>query len=439
MSHDTKQTTKSADQLDRRKFIGAAAATTGLLLIKPELVRGTAANSAVRVGLLGCGGRGTEDATNLVDTGGARVVALADLFQDQLNAAHANFDKLQQAKGFSAIDASQLFVGPNAFHQIAASKEVDAIVVATPPYFHPQHLEAVVAAGKHVYLEKPVAVDVPGAKKVIDIGKRAEGKLSLDVGFQIRDCPPFVEMVRRIHSGALGKIACGEAYYLSGYLDRPAWPNATPAERRVRNWVYDRVLSGDIIVEQNIHVIDICNWILQSHPLKASATGSRLGRPANDGDCYGNYNAVFHYPDGVDVTFSSTQFAKGWWDVSERFFGTKGTSLSPYRGPLGIWGDEPWQWEVAGPKEAAATDQGFSATGKFTTSNLEQADPEKKKAFVESITSGKFHNQGAKGAESALSCIMARSAAYTGGEVTWDELLKSTEVYDPKLDLNKLR
>jgi predicted dehydrogenase len=425
----------STDHLDRRRFIGSAAATTALMFIKPELVRGTDANSAVRIGLLGCGGRGSEDASNLVDTGGARVVALADMFQDQLDTARANFDKLQQAKGFSAIASSQLFVGPNAFHEIAASKEVDAIVVATPPYFHPQHLEAVVAAGKHVYLEKPVAVDVPGAKRVIEAGQRAEGKLSLDVGFQIRDCPPFVEMVRRIHAGALGKIACGEAYYLTGYIDRPAWPKASPAERRLRNWIYDRALSGDIIVEQNIHVIDICNWVLQAHPLKASATGSRLGRPAKDGDCYGNYNGVFHYPDGVDVTFSSTQFAKGWWDVSERFFGTQGTSLSPYRGPLGIWGDEPWQWEASAEKDS--TNQGFSVTGKFP-SNLELADPEKKKAFVSSITSGHFHNQAGKGAESALSCMMARSAAYTGREVSWDELLKSKDVLDPKLDLNQL-
>ena len=435
MTGNNQQRQDSADKLNRRTFIGSAAATTGLLFIKPGLIRGTDANSAVRVGLLGCGGRGTEDATNLVDTGGARVVALADMFEDQLDTARASFDKLQQAKGFSAIDSSQLFVGPNAFHEIAASKEVDAIVVATPPFFHPQHLEAVVAAGKHVYLEKPVAVDVPGAKKVIEIGKRAEGKLSLDVGFQIRDCPPFVEMVRRIHAGALGKIACGEAYYLTGYIDRPAWPKASPGERRLRNWIYDRALSGDIIVEQNIHVIDICNWVLEAHPLKASATGSRLGRPASDGDCYGNYNAVLHYPDGVDVTFSSTQFAKGWWDVSERFFGTKGTSLSPYRGPLGIWGDEPWQWEASAPKDS--TDHSFSVTGKFT-SNLELADPEKKKAFVASITSGNFHNQAAKGAESALSCMLARLAAYAGREATWDELMKSTEALDPQLNLNKL-
>ena len=293
-----------------------------------------------------------------------------------------------------------------------------------------------VAAGKHVYLEKPVAVDVPGAKRVIEIGKRAQGKLSLDVGFQIRDCPPFVELVRRIHAGALGDIICAEAYYLTGYIDRPPWPDASPAERRLRNWVHDRVLSGDIIVEQNIHVIDICNWVLQAHPLKATATGGRQGRPADDGDCYGNYNVVFRYPNNVAVTFSSTQFAKGGWDVSERFFGTKGTALSPYSRPLGIWGEQPWQAPLSlqSPGQSAA----FSVTGNFT-SNLETADPEKKKAFIESINSGKFHNQADKGAESALSCMMARTAAYTGREVTWDELMKSTEVWDARLNLDRLR
>src|SRR6266850_34658 len=435
MSDDVKQRANSSGKLDRRKFIGVAAGTAGAMFIKPGLVHGAAANSAVRVGLLGCGGRGTEDASNLVDTGGARVVALADLFQDQLDKARESFNKMQQAKGYPALDGAQLFVGPDAFHHIAALKELDAIVIATPPYYHPRHLEAAVAAGKHVYLEKPVAVDVPGAKKVIEIGKRADGKLSLDVGFQIRDCPPFVEMVKRIHGGALGKIVCGESHYFASYLERPTWPEASAVERRLRNWVYDRVLSGDIIVEQNIHVIDICNWILKAHPLKASASGGRQGRP-QDGDAYGNYNVLFHYPEGVDVTFSSTQIAKGWWEVTERFFGTRGTSQSPYTGPLGIWGEEPWQAEGSVAKEGATA--AFSATGKFT-SNLEFADREKKKAFVESIASGHFHNQADKGAESALSCMMARTAAYTGHEVTWEETLKSREVWDPKIDLNKLR
>src|SRR5690349_830602 len=149
MASDAKRSNFS-NELDRRKFIGVAAATAGAMLIKPELVRGTAANTAVRVGLLGCGGRGTEDAANLIDTGNARVVALADLFRDQLDAARAHFNQLQQVKDYTDIDASQLFLGPNAYQQIAHSKEVDAIVIATPPYYHPQHLEAVIAAGKHV-------------------------------------------------------------------------------------------------------------------------------------------------------------------------------------------------------------------------------------------------------------------------------------------------
>ena len=435
MTDKTDRPKTNTPSVDRRGFIGSAAATAGLIIVNPALVRGTSANSDVRVGLLGCGGRGTEDASNLVDTGSARVVALADLFPDQLEAARKHFDEIQLAKNFSALDSKQLFVGPDAYHKILESNEIDAVVIATPPYFHPMHLETGVAAGKHVYLEKPVAIDVPGALKVIDIGKRAEGKLSLDVGFQIRDCPPFVEMVRRIHEGAIGKIVCGEAHYLTGYIDRPQWPNASADERRLRNWIYDRVLSGDIIVEQNIHVIDICNWILKSHPLKATGTGGRTGRPS-DGDVFGNYNVVFQYPDGVDVTFSSTQFAKGWWDVTERFFGTKGTSQSPYIGPLGIWGDEPWQSPSSQPKEGAQP-QAFSVTGNFR-SNLEQADPEKKKAFVASILNGKFHNQAAAGAESALSCMMARTASYTGREVTWEETLRSKEVWDAHLDLNKL-
>src|SRR5262249_55894557 len=430
-----KQTRKSSE-LDRRKFLGLAATTAGAMFIKPELVFGTAANSAIRVGLLGCGGRGTENAKTLIETGSARVTALADLFQDQLDTARARLDEIQQAKGYATLDAGQLFRGPKSYQQIPASKEVDAVIIATPPYFHPQHLEAAVASSKHIYLEKPVAVDVPGALKVAELGKRAQGKLSFDVGFQIRDCPPFVELVKRIHGGGLGRIVCAEAHYLTGYLDSPPRPNASPMELRIRNWKYDRALSGDIILEQNIHVIDICNWILQTHPLKATANGDRKGRPEGDGDVYGNYHVLFQYPNDVDVTFTSTQFAKGWWDVTERFFGTKGTSQSPYIGPLGIWGDEPWQW--TSPGSSTTEPQAFSSTGNFS-SNLQFADSEKKKAFVESITSGNFHNQADQGVESVISCIMARQSAYKKREFNWEQTMKLKEVYDPKIDLNALR
>lgn len=428
MSEDSKQ------KLNRREFMGTAA-TAGLMLIKPGQVRGTEANSAIRVGLLGCGGRGTQDASDLANYTSARVVALADLFADQLALAKKQFDDLAETKGYAGVDPSQVFLGPTAFEQIAASKEVDAIVIATPPYFHPQHLEAVAKAGKHVYCEKPVAVDVPGAKRVMEIGRAANGKLSLEVGFQIRKAPPFVELTRRIQAGALGVIDCCQAYYYTGAIDRPDWPNASPVERRLRNWVYDRVLSGDIIVEQDIHVVDICNWVLEGHPLKASGIGGRKVR-TDSGDAYDNFVIAYTYPHDVHVSLNSTQFENGWWDVCERFFGSKGVSEAHYDHPVRILGDEPWDWEASTGQAAGTTGQ-FSTTGAFKGA-LDQADPEKKKSFIESISSGQFHNQADLGAESALSAMLGRTAAYTSHEITWDDLLRSEEVWDSKIDLNNL-
>ncbi len=422
---------KQDSKIARREFIGSAA-TAGLMFIRPELVRGTAANSAVRVGLLGCGGRGSEVASSIARQTTARVVALADLFDDQLQKAKARFEKLASEKGYAAVDASQMFRGPKAFQQIVASKEVDAVVIASPPYFHPEHLEAAVAAGKHIYLEKPVAVDVHGCKRVIRAGEKANGKLSLAVGFQIRHAPPFVEMVRRIHGGALGKIVTGQTYYYAAALERPDWPTAAPAEKRLRNWHFDRVLSGDILVEQGIHVVDINNWVLQGHPLKAAGAGGRKAR-TDHGDAWDHYNITFFYPDDIHVSFNSTQFSKGWWDVCERYFGTKGTSESHYTGGVKIHGAEPWEADLGGGGQGGQ----FSATGSFTSA-LKDADPEKHKAFIASITAGKFIREASTGAESALSAILARTAAYTGKEITWDALLRSDEAWDSKLDLNKL-
>jgi predicted dehydrogenase len=419
-------------KIGRREFLGSAAAAAGLMIIKPELVRGTAANSAVRLGNLGCGGRGTAVGTGFIDNTNTRVVALADLFADQLATAQKSFDEHQAAKGYAAIDSSQLFKGPKAYEQLAASPQVDAILIATPPYFHPHHLEAVVAAGKHVYCEKPVAVDVPGARRVVRAGEKAQGKLSLAVGFQIRKAPPYVELVRRIQGGALGTIGCGLAYYYCPHIDRPDWPNASPDEKRLRNWVWYQKLSGDIIVEQNVHVIDICNWILQGHPVKAVGAGSRKLRQ-DAGDCYDNFNVVFTYPNDVQVSFGSTQFNKHEFDAAVRFFGTRGSTEAHYDHRMSISGEEPWDAGLGPAKEG---DQ-FSAAGTFKGA-LDQADAEKQKSFIESITSGNLINEAAPGADSALSGMLGRTAAYTGKPITWEEQLKSQEVWDPKIDLNKL-
>src|SRR5579859_4286133 len=205
------------DKVGRRGFLHAAAGTAAFTILKPQLVRGTQANSAVRVGLLGCGGRGTTHTETILKNTDARVIALADMFQDRLDKAKQQVDKLSAAKGHAGVE--QTFVGPKAYQQIIDSKEVDAVVIATPPYYHVEHLAAIVAAGKHVYCEKPVAVDVPGAKRVLEIGQRAEGKVSLDVGFQIRMAPPFIELAKRVHAGALGDIVTGAAHYYCNALD----------------------------------------------------------------------------------------------------------------------------------------------------------------------------------------------------------------------------
>jgi predicted dehydrogenase len=421
------------EKISRRKFLGAAAATaTGAMILKPGGVRGSDANSALRLGILGCGGRGTAVGTGFIENTNTRVVALADLFADQLAAGRKHFDEHQQAKGYAAIDSSQLFQGPKAYEQIAASKEVDFILITTPPYFHPHHLETVVGAGKHVYCEKPVAVDVPGAKHVVQIGKKAEGKLSLEVGFQIRKAPPHVELVKRIHEGALGKIGCGLAYYYCGHIDRPEWPGASPEEKKLRNWVWYRTLSGDIIVEQNIHVIDMVNWTLQGHPLAAVGGGGRKLR-TDAGDCWDNFNLVFTYPGHVQISFGSTQFDDPTFDAATQFYGEKGSSQAHYDHRVSIAGAEPWDAGL-GPAQGGSQ---FSVAGTFKGS-LDEAESEKQKAFVESITSGQLHNQAEQGAESALSAMLGRTAAYTGKLVTWDELMKSEEVYDPHIDISKI-
>jgi len=443
-------TDETEHKVNRREFIGAAAAATGFMIIKPQLVRGSSANSAIRLGLLGCGGRGKGVATSFATNTTARVTALADLFDDQLDKAKAKFDALAESKGYSGIDHKQMFKGPHAFEEIMASKKIDMVQISTPGYFHPEHLEAAVAAGKHVYCEKPVCVDVQGAKRVLEIGKKAEGRLSLDVGFQIRSAPPYVEWVRRIHDGALGKIDCATTYYHATVVNYPPRPNASPMELRIRNFYWDRVLSGDIIVDQSIHVIDICNWIFKAHPVKAVATGGRKVR-TDWGNTYDHFNVILTYPDEIHVSLSHYQAGSALWDVGERFFGSKGVAEAHYAGVIGIYGDEPWEW--AGSASTVASQPGHAnpyalvkgggaekSAGVFHDS-LQFADAEKDKAFIESITSGNYHNQAGKGVETALSAILARTAAYTGREVTWDELFATDQTYDAgieEIDLSEL-
>jgi predicted dehydrogenase len=417
-------------KVGRREFVGlAAAATAGFTILKPSTVFGTQANSAVRLGLLGCGGRGTAVTESFLRNTGAIVTAMGDVFQDNLEQSAKRLGSVSTQLGKPFADSGHMFKGFKAFDQLFTSKDIDAVYIATPPYFHPEHLEAAIAAGKHIYLEKPVAVDVPGAKKIIALGEKVKGKLSLAVGFQIRYASPYVLLEKRIREGQIGSLVSAEIHYFASNIGRPAFADKSADERRLRNWIYEKTISGDIIVEQNIHIIDCTNWLLGGHPVKAYGKNGRAGR-VDDRDCSSHYNCVFTYPKDVHVSFSSTQYGKAAWGVGMQYYGTRGIAEARYDAPVRISGDTTWEYPGLGRPQAV--DQQAAVTGQFKGA-LDDADANKQAAFIGSVVTGNLLNEATSGAESALSSMLGRMAAETGREVTWEELLKSTEVYDPKI------
>jgi myo-inositol 2-dehydrogenase/D-chiro-inositol 1-dehydrogenase len=418
--------------MDRRRFLQTGAAC-GLLLLKPATAFSYQANSAVRLGLLGCGNRGTTVATSFAKNTTAQVVALADIFPDKLALGRSHFDELNASLGHAPIDSNLLFHGPHAFEQLAASSGVDLIQISTPPFFHVQHLETAVASGKHVYCEKPVGVDVVQTKHALEIAKRVRPTQSVDVGFQCREAPPIAAIAGKIKAGALGKIAAVTGNYNAPASLEKVCVGASPDEFRLRNWLWYRALSGDILVEQNIHIIDLCNWILGARPLKATATGGR-NVLNHAGDCWDNYQVDFTYPDNVHFAFASTQFGIGGFNAGLAMFGGNGSATIPYSGPVQIVGTQPWAWTDS--MNTAAGSGKFAANGSFDN-NLAFADRDKERSFIESITSGQSHNQIAAGVETALSCMLGRMAGYQQREVTWEQLLAHGETYTLGMNLQQ--
>jgi len=354
------------------------------------------------------------------------------LFADQLDIGHVHFNEVNAKLGRAAIDSKMLFRGPHAFEQLAASKDVDMIQISTPPFFHVEHLGAMVASGKHVYCEKPVGIDIKQAKQALEIAKQVRPTQSVDVGFQCRMAPPIAAIAEKIRAGALGKIASINAYYYAPASKEKNRAGAGHDEYRLRNWLWDRALSGDILVEQNIHIIDLCNWILGARPLKAMATGGR-NILTHAGDCWDNYQVDYLYPNDVRVSFASKQF--GDYDMFEaglRIFGSEGAATIPYAGAVEIVGDKKWSWKDSEGTSAASGK--FAANGNFED-NLAFADREKERTFVDSIVSGPVHNQIAAGVETALSCMLGRMAGLRQRETAWEELEAHGETYKLGMDL----
>jgi predicted dehydrogenase len=413
MSHASKPTEASASRkaLSRRGFMASAgAAAVSFTVIQPRLVRGTAANSKINLGLVGCGGRGTWIAKLFRDNGGYNVTAVADYFQDRADNA-GNELGVPQANRFTGLKG-----------YLKVLEKVDAVALETAPYFRPEHAAAAVEAGKHVYAAKPVAVDVPGCLSIEDSGKKSRAnKRVFLIDFQTRADPFYMEALRRVHEEkALGEIAFGEATYhatcpFSRMYD--TWrSDPENGENRLRAWGLDKVLSGDIITEQNIHTLDVMNWIMGVPPLWAVGTGGRKVRPV--GTCWDTFSALFQYPNNIGITFSSRQIEGHGTQpegIRNRMFGSEGVLETEYGGQVIIRGKHFYR--------------GGSSPGIYQEGAVANI-----KTFYESVTGGKFDNPTVEtSVRSNLITILGRTAAYGNRMVTWDEMLKNKEKLDANL------
>ena len=387
--------------IGRRAFLAGAAAAT-VTVMKPSLVRGTRANETITLGLIGCGGRGNW-LTSLFDkTGRYRFVALADYFPDRVDTVG---DRLK-------VDPAHRYTTLSGYKRLLDEK-LDAVVIETPPYAHPEQAAAAVEAGKHVFLAKPIAVDVPGCMSIAESGKRATAqKLAFLVDFQTRAHPFYREAAQRIHAGALGKISCAETHYpWSG--GGKGWPVSGP-EDRLRKWYQELELCGDVIVEQDIHALDVATWFLDADPLQAVGAG---GRPLREhGEYWDHFSVIYTFPGDVICTHTSVKAIPGCRDeIRCRAFGDGGMVHSDYFGDVWIRGKTPFEGGSVGQ---------LYTDGAVT--NIED--------FYRFVTEGRYANETvAPSVRSNLTAILGRTAAYQHGPVTWDEMIRANEKLDPDL------
>ena len=404
----------SLTPVSRRNFAKAAGAVAaGLVIVKPESVRGAPANSRLELGLIGAGGRGSHDAGVFISATNTQVVAVADTFQDRLERAKRLFDERHEDKDLPPVDPNRLYRGLSGYQDLLASG-VDAVLVTSPPYFHPEHLAAAIDAGVNVYSEKPVATDVRGAKWVLESGRKAKKKnLSIEIGFQLRNSAAYAEGIERMNNGAIGDVVCGDVFYMAGALGDRSQQGESAAQTRLRNWVFDIALSGDIITEQNIHVLDMLNWHLGSLPIKVVGTGGQKARTGL-GDCYDHFDLVYTYPGDIHISFTGAQFLKGYSGCAVRLYGSKGTLESNY-GFAKITGENKWTAD---------------------SNPFDQVEVKRVSNFVNGVLEGKPVNSARHAAESALTSIMGRIAAYTGKEMTWKKVMRSRQNFKVKLDVD---
>jgi predicted dehydrogenase len=410
---------KDSKSMSRRDFIRNSAASAvllgaGTMGLSPGVF--AAGSDEIKVGVIGCGGRGTGAALDCIKSSpGIKVVALGDLFKDRVDGCFNKLTTNEELKGKVDLTPDRCFTGFDNFEKVIASG-VDMVILASPPGFRPTHVEAAVNAGKHVFMEKPVAVDGPGVRTILQCGEIADQKkLGIVTGTQRRHQAGYVETMKRIHDGAIGEILAAQCYWNTGGLwMHPRQPEWTDMEWQVRNWLYFTWLSGDHIVEQHVHNLDVVNWAMQAHPITCVGMGGREVRTdPGYGHIFDHFVVEYEYPSGARMMSMCRQIDGCCNNVSERVIGTKGSSNCADR----ISGANEWKYEGPGCNPTVQ----------------EHAD------LIKSIRDGKPLNEAQRIAESCLTAIMGRMSAYTGQEVAWEQALNSKEDLTPaKLEFGPL-
>jgi predicted dehydrogenase len=398
----------------RREFIKTSAVLSGALA--GGLAIGRSAHAAgddeIRIGLIGCGGRGSGAASQALKTQGkVKLVAMGDAFKDRLEGSLNSLKKDGSLAERIDVPADKRFVGFDAYKQVIDSG-VDLVILATPPGFRPIHLAAAVDAGKHVFMEKPVAVDAPGVRSVLESAKKAKEKsLALGVGLQRRHEATYLETIKRLQDGAIGDIVTSRVYWNgSGVWVRPREPGQSEMAYQMRNWYYFNWLCGDHIVEQHIHNLDVINWLKNGHPISAQGMGGREVRKGEDhGEIFDHHAVEFEYADGSRMYSYCRHIPNCWNSVTEYCQGTKGTA------------------DISGAK-IQTTGQGL---WKFDGSKNQPYQVEHDDLFA-SIRAGKPHNEGEYGAFSSMTAILGRLATYSGKVVPWNKAINSEVSLGPK-------
>ena len=418
--------------MERRTFIKNSVILSAGTIIAPHIVKGKLSASNVQLGIIGCGGRGTAVISSMSKNANVNIIAMADIFEDKLKEKLPVYNELNAAKGLPAINSSNMYQGSKAFEKLLNNKDIDAVLISSPCYTHPEFLEAAIQAGKHVYCEKPVGLDVAGVKRAQNAAKGVTNK-SVTIGFQIRHATPYAEMIKRIHNGDIGDIAAAQMYYISSRNEKVPVIGNSQDELKIRNHFHFRSMSGGILLDQGIHMLDVCNWALQDHPIAAVGAGGR-NYADNFGDNYNHFEIAYKYPKKINVSMLSTQSGSTFGDVCARFIGTKGVAEAHYSGGVFIKGENEWDSGV--PKSDAEVTAQQRAAGVFLSA-LGDSDKNKGSNFINSIESGKYINTVNEAAASTLTAILGRQTAENNKEVTWDAMLKGNEKIDAHLNLSQ--